>query len=75
VHYLKVGVWCAVKVHKITGPIFVKETVNTYQYVCLILTPLFGDLRVEEEMYGHLTFNVRTFKWQELPAIRSFLGI
>jgi hypothetical protein len=22
-----------------------------------------------------LTFNVRTFKWQELPAIRSFLGI
>jgi hypothetical protein len=25
-----------------------------YQHVWLILTPLFGDLTVEEEMYGHL---------------------
>jgi len=38
VHYLKVGVWCAVKVHKITGHIFFKETVNTYQYIWLIDT-------------------------------------
>jgi hypothetical protein len=56
VHYLKVGVWCAVKVHKITGPIYFKETLNTYQYVWLILTPLFEDLTVEEEMYGHLMY-------------------
>jgi hypothetical protein len=43
-----------VKVHKITGPIFFKETVNNYQCVWLILTPLFGDLIMEEEIYGHL---------------------
>jgi hypothetical protein len=42
-----------VKVHNITGPIFFKETV-TYQYIWLILTPLFGDLTVEEETYVHL---------------------
>lgn len=42
------------KVHKITGPVFFKETVNSYQHIWLILTPLFGDLTVEEEMYGHL---------------------
>jgi hypothetical protein len=41
-------------VYKITGPIFFKETVNNYQCVWLILKPLFGDLIVEEEMYGHL---------------------
>jgi len=41
--FLKVGVCCAVKMHKITGPIFFKETVNTYKYVWLVLTPLFVD--------------------------------
>jgi hypothetical protein len=50
-----------VKVHNITGPIFFKETINTYQYVWLILTPLFGDLTVEGEMYGHLMVHSAIF--------------
>jgi hypothetical protein len=50
VGYLKVGVWCAMKVRKITGPPFFKETAKSYHYIWLILTLLFGDLAVKEEM-------------------------
>lgn len=49
------------RVHNIRGPLFFKETVSTYQYVWLILTPLFGYLTVEAEMYGHLMVDSAIF--------------
>jgi hypothetical protein len=50
VHDLKVRVWNAVSMCKITMPVFFKEIVNSYHYHWLILTPFFREL-TQGKMY------------------------
>jgi hypothetical protein len=46
---VKVGMWCAVGVKRITGPIFYAETINSGRYVRLTLTEFFAQLTEEEQ--------------------------
>jgi hypothetical protein len=53
IHSEKVGVWCALSLRRITGPIFFHETVNSDRYVNNILSPFFNQLTDEETQYGY----------------------
>ena len=48
-HDLKVTVWCAVSECKIIKQMFFKETINSYHYIQLILTPFFTELTQEQK--------------------------
>jgi hypothetical protein len=37
----RIGVWCAINAHRITGPIFHDDTINAARYVNNILSPFF----------------------------------
>jgi len=51
---LEVRVWCAMSVHKIKVPMFTKRTINSYNYIGLILTKLLTELP-EERMHSYFT--------------------
>jgi hypothetical protein len=51
-HDKKVGVWCAISVYRINGPIFYNATVNGARYVNNIPSPFFAQLIEEESLYG-----------------------
>ena len=48
-HVLKVTVWCAVSECKIIKQIFFTETINSYHYIQLILSPFFRELTQEQK--------------------------
>jgi hypothetical protein len=48
-HVLEVTVWCGVSECKITQQMFFKETINSYHYIQLILTPFFTELTQEHK--------------------------
>jgi hypothetical protein len=50
-HDIKIGVWCAVSVRRIIGPIFYHETVNSDRHVRNILVPFFEQLNDDERQY------------------------
>jgi hypothetical protein len=52
-HIEKVGVWCAVSLRRINGPLFFHETVNSDHYVNDILNLFFNQLTAEERQYGY----------------------
>jgi hypothetical protein len=52
-HDVKIGVWCAISAHRIIGPVFFQETINSELYVKLILTPFFRELTEEEKTNGY----------------------
>jgi hypothetical protein len=52
-HDVKIGVWCAISAHRIIGPVFFQETINSERYVRLILTPFFRELTEEEKTDGY----------------------
>lgn len=52
-HDLKVGIWCAVSVQRINGPMPFSKTLNSKRCVKLILLPFFDVLTKGEELYGH----------------------
>jgi len=33
IHYTNVGVWFVVRAHKMIGPMFLQETINSYSYI------------------------------------------
>jgi hypothetical protein len=43
-HDVKIGVWCAISAHRITGPEYLQETINSERYVRLMLTTFFREL-------------------------------
>jgi hypothetical protein len=51
-HDVKIGVWCAISAHRIIGPVFFQETINSKRYARLILTPFFRELTEEEKTSG-----------------------
>jgi hypothetical protein len=50
-HDVKIRVWCAVIMHRIIGPVFFQETINSEWYVRLISTLFFCKLTKEEKNY------------------------
>jgi hypothetical protein len=53
-HDKRIGVWCAISAHRITGLIFFDDTVNAARYVNNNLSPFFAKLTEEERLYGVL---------------------
>jgi hypothetical protein len=49
---VKVGVWCAVSVRRIVGPVFFNGTINCERYVQVILGQFSPGLTEEERLYG-----------------------
>jgi hypothetical protein len=52
-HYIKIGVWCAVSARWIIRPMSYHETVNSDRYVRNILEPFFEQLTDDERQYGY----------------------
>jgi hypothetical protein len=52
-HSEKVGVWCAVSLWRIIGPLFFHETVNSDHYVNDTLNSFFNQLTAEERQHGY----------------------
>jgi hypothetical protein len=50
-HDVKFEVWCAISAHRIHGPVFFQETINSERYVRVILNPFFRELTEEEKTY------------------------
>ncbi|PSN40406.1 hypothetical protein C0J52_19264 [Blattella germanica] len=46
----KIGVWCAINGHRIIGPIFFEETINSERYENFILDLFFDELTYQERM-------------------------
>ena len=69
---LKVGVWCAVSVHKHIRPVFFKET-NYICFIQLILTPFFTELTDTEKNVRQSTLEEMkdTFKRQIVTISRK----
>jgi hypothetical protein len=52
-HDLKAGVWCAIRVRRVNGPVFsFRETIYSERYVSLVLSPFFDQLIDGEKWYG-----------------------
>ncbi|PSN41048.1 hypothetical protein C0J52_24030, partial [Blattella germanica] len=52
-HDNKVGVWCADSDHRIVGPKFHYQTVNSAHYVDDVLKPFFNMPTEEENQYAY----------------------
>jgi hypothetical protein len=53
-HDLKVGVWCALSMWWITGPVSFHDIKNYEYYVALILPPVFNKLTEKKKCAGIL---------------------
>jgi hypothetical protein len=49
----KIGIWCAISINCIIGPIFYKGTLDSQQYINEILSPFFVNLAPDEERFGY----------------------
>ena len=52
-HDRKIGVWCAITSHRIIGPIFFTDTVNSQRYIEDIITPFTEKLTDYEWQYAY----------------------
>jgi hypothetical protein len=58
VHDQKIDVWCAITASRTVGPIFFENTINSEQYVTVILQPFLGGITEEEKTYGYFMQDV-----------------
>jgi hypothetical protein len=49
----KIGVWCAISVNRIIGPLSYEETLGAQQFYNEILNPLFVNYAPAEERFGY----------------------
>lgn len=59
-HDQKAGVWCAVSAHRIIGPIFFHQTLNSARYIYYIFYPFVAALTEEEKTYSYFQHNGAT---------------
>jgi hypothetical protein len=69
-----VGVWCAIRATRITGPTFYEGTLDAQRYINEILNPFFINLAAAEEIFGYFMQDGATPHTAK-EAIRALRGV